>query len=242
MENSSATRPLSQKVIGILGGMSNQATGEYYRMLNERLNQEYGAWDNGEIVIVSVNFGNIEYFVRRNQWDEARAYLAEKIDRLERAGADVIGCVSNTMHRVVAPIMAGRTTPFIHIADSTGEVIQKAGITRVGLLGTIATMQSDELRAHLKERFGIEVLAPSDADQKVVDRIIFDELVRRDLRAASKAEYLRVAAALRAEGAQGVILGCTEIFLLIGQSDLPGFPVFDTTALHVGALASFALS
>lgn len=242
MENSSVTRPLPQKVIGILGGMSNQATGEYYRMLNEHLNGALGGWDNGEGVIVSVNFGNIEYFVRRNLWDDARAYLAEKVDRLERAGADVIGCVSNTMHRVVAPIMAGRATPFIHIADPTAEAIKKAGIARVGLLGTTATMQSEELRVHLQERFGIEILAPSDADKKVVDRIIFDELVRRDLRAESKAEYLRVVAALRAEGAQGVILGCTEIFLLIGQSDLPDFPVFDTTALHVEALASFALS
>lgn len=242
MKKSSATRPLPQKIIGILGGMSNQATGEYYRMLNERLNGTLGGWDNGEIVIVSVNFGNIEYFVRRNLWGDARAYLAEKVDRLERAGVDVIGCVSNTMHRVVAPIMTGRATPFIHIADPTAEAIQKAGIARVGLLGTMATMQSEELRVHLLERFGIEILAPSDADKKVVDRIIFDELVRRDLRAESKAEYLRVVAALRAEGAQGVILGCTEIFLLIGQSDLPDFPVFDTTALHVEALASFALS
>lgn len=242
MKNDGAARPLPQKVIGILGGMSNQATGEYYRMLNERLNGALGGWDNGEIVIVSVNFGNIEYFVRRNLWDEARTYLAEKVDRLERAGADVIGCVSNTMHRVVGPIMAGRTTPFIHIADPTAEAIQKVGLRRVGLLGTMPVMQSEELRMRFLERFGIEILVPSDADKAIVDRIIFDELVRRDLRAESKAEYLRVVAALRAQGAQGVILGCTEIFLLIGQTDLPDFPVFDTTALHVEALASFALS
>lgn len=242
MEHSNTTRPMPQKVIGILGGMSNQATGEYYRMLNERLNGTLGGWDNGEIVIVSVNFGNIEYFVRRNLWDEARAYLAEKVDRLEQAGVDVIGCVSNTMHRVVEPIMAGRTTPFIHIADPTAEAIQRTGIRRVGLLGTMPIMKSEQLRQRFQERFGIEILAPSDVDKEIVDRIIFDELVRRDLRNESKAEYLRVVAALRAEGAQGVILGCTEIFLLIGQSDLPGFPVFDTTALHVEALASFALT
>lgn len=242
MENISATRPLPQKVIGILGGMSNQATGEYYRMLNERLNGELGGWDNGEIVIVSVNFGNIRHFVQRNLWDEARAYLAEKVDRLEQAGVDVIGCASNTMHRVVGPIMEGRATPFIHIADPTAEAIRKAGIRRVGLLGTRTVMRSEEWRDRFRERFGIEILAPSDEDKEVVDRIIFDELVRGRLRAESKAEYLRVVAALRAEGAQGVILGCTEIFLLIGQSDLPDFPVFDTTALHVEALASFALS
>jgi aspartate racemase len=242
MKKDVATRPLPQRVIGLLGGMSNQATAEYYRMLNERLNGELGGWDNGEIIIVSVNFGNIEYFVRQNLWDDAHAYLEEKVDRLERAGVDVIGCVSNTMHRVVEPIIAERTTPLIHIADPTAEAIQKAGIRRVGLLGTMPVMCSEELRLRFQERFGIEILAPSDADKEVLDRIIFDELVRRDLHAESRAEYLRVARALRAEGAQGVILGCTEIFLLIGQSDLPDFPVFDTTALHVEALASFVLA
>lgn len=242
MKHGKISRPLQQKVIGVLGGMSNQATGEYYRMLNERLNKHLGGWDNGEIVVVSVNFGNIEYFVRQNLWNDARYYLAEKVELLERAGADVIICVSNTMHRVVEPIMAERPTPFIHIADPTAAAIQKSGIQRVGLIGTMPVMQSEDLRQRYRERFGIEIIAPSDADKVIVDRIIFDELVRRDLRAESKREYLRVVEALRAEGAQGVILGCTEIFLLIGQSDLPDFPVFDTTELHVEAAAAFALS
>ena len=121
MKSSTESRPLPQKVIGVLGGMSNQATAEYYRLLNERLNNQLGAWDNGEIVIVSVNFGNIEYFVRQNLWDEARGYLLEKIEQLDRAGVDVILCVSNTMHRVVEPIMAERSTPFIHIADPNSQ-------------------------------------------------------------------------------------------------------------------------
>ncbi|TPW27224.1 amino acid racemase [Martelella alba] len=242
MEQNGVTRPLKQKVIGILGGMSNQATGEYYRMLNEQLNAKLGGWDNAEIVIVSVNFGNIEYFVRNDLWDEARSYLEGKVTFLERAGVDVIGCVSNTMHRVVEPIMAGRETPFIHISDPTAEAVQAAGIRRVGLLGTLPVMQSETLRHRFDERFGIEILTPPEEDRGVVDRIIFDELVRGTRRPDSKAEYLRVVDGLRAQGAQGVVLGCTEIFLLIGQSDLPDFPVFDTTALHVKALASFALS
>jgi len=234
-------RPLSQKTVGVLGGMSNQATAEYYRLLNERLNEQLGGWDNGEIVIVSVNFGNIEHFVRQGEWHAARLYLAGKVDALERAGADVVVCVSNTMHQVVVPIMADRATPFIHIADPTGEAVRRADLTRVALLGTMPVMRSAELAQRYRERFGVEVMAPSDADASVVDRIIFDELVRRDLRPASKAEYLRVITALRVEGAQGVILGCTEIFLLIGQDDLQGFPVFDTTALHVEAAVAFAL-
>jgi aspartate racemase len=238
----SRPRPFAQRTIGILGGMSNQATGEYYRMLNERLNERLGNWDNGEIIIVSVNFGNIESFVRQGQWDAARTYLAEKIDRLERAGADVIVCVSNTMHRVVEPIMAERSTPFLHIADPTGAAIRQAGLSRVGLLGTLSVMRSEALPRRYREKFGVDILVPVDEDQAIVDRIIFNELVRRDLKEASRHEYLRVAAGLEARGAQGIILGCTEIFLLIGQADLPGFPVFDTTELHVEAIVAFALA
>ena len=238
---STSVRPLRQRTVGILGGMSNQATGEYYRLLNEGLNARLGGWDNGEIVVVSVNFGNVEHFVRSGEWEAARRYLADKVDALERAGADVVLCVSNTMHRVVAPIMAGRATPFIHIADPTGEAIRQAGIHRMGLLGTMPVMRSTELADRYRDKFGFEVVSPTKGDAEAVDRIIFDELVRRDLRPPSKAEYLRVVAGLRDAGAEGVILGCTEIFLLIGQDDLPGFPVFDTTALHVAAAVRFAL-
>lgn len=237
----SHSRPLQQKTIGVLGGMSNQATGEYYRLLNEGLNQRLGGWDNGEIVIVSVNFGNIEHFVRRQEWEAAECYLREKVDRLERAGVDVILCVSNTMHRVVAPIMAKRRTPFIHIADPSGEAVRRAGLSRVALLGTMAVMRSEELARRYRERFEVEVVTPSDQDKLAVDRIIFDELVRRDLRPESKTEYLRIIDELKRAGAQGVILGCTEIFLLVNQDDLPGFPVFDTTDLHVKAAVDFAL-
>ena len=235
-------RPLPQKTIGILGGMSDAATADYYRLINARLNAHHGGWDNGEVVIVSVNFGNIQHFVRNGLWEEARAYLAEKIDRLEGAGVDVVVCATNTMHRVVAPIMAERRTPFIHIVDPTGAAVRAAGLRRVALLGTAPTMGSAEMARRYADRFGVEVMAPTEADSAIVDRIIFDELVRRDIRPASRAEYLRVIGALRADGAEGVILGCTEIGLLIGQGDMPDFPVFDTTALHVDAAVSFALA
>lgn len=236
-----AARPLPQKTIGVLGGMSNQATAEYYRMLNEGLNARLGGWDNGEIVIVSVNFGNIEHFVRQNEWQAAHRYLSGKVDALERAGADVILCVSNTMHRVVEPIMAERATPFIHIADPTGAAIRDGGLSRVALLGTMPTMLSDDLHRRYQERFGVEILVPSDPEKAAVDRIIFDELVRRDLRPESKARYLDIIDRLAAEGAQGVILGCTEIFLLVDQADRPDFPIFNTTALHAAAAVAFAL-
>jgi len=235
-------RPLPQKTIGLLGGMSNQATMEYYRLLNEGLNARYGGWDNGEIVLVSVNFGNIEFMVRNHAWELATEYLTAKLDALERAGADVIVCVSNTMHRILEPLMTGRTTPFIHIADPTGEAIRRAGLTRVALLGTLPVMQSVDLAARFRDRFGVEVMAPCAEDAVEVDRVIFDELVRRELRAESKAKYLDILARLREAGAEGVILGCTEIFLLLGQDDMPGFSVFDTTALHVDAVVEFVLS
>lgn len=238
---STPSRPLLQRTIGVLGGMSNQATGEYYRRLNEKLNARLGGWDNGEIVIVSVNFGNIEHFVRNDRWDEAHAYLKSKVDRLERAGADLVICVSNTMHRVVEPIMAERRTPFIHIADPTGAAIREAGLTRVGLLGTMPVMRSAELRERYRKGFGVDVVAPTPADMAIVDRIIFNELVKGVRRADSKREYLRVVCELRERGAQGVILGCTEIFMLIAQVDLLGFPVFDTTELHVEAAAEFVV-
>jgi aspartate racemase len=240
--NESKARPLPQRTIGVLGGMSNQATGEYYRLLNERLNARLGGWDNGEIVIVSVNFGNIEHFVRQERWSDASTYLSGKIDRLEQAGADVILCVSNTMHKVVEPIMAARSTPFIHIADPTGEAIRKAKIGKVGLLGTMSIMQSEALAKRYADRFGIEIVTPSDADKVIVDRIIFDELVKGDLREVSKRHYIRVANELRTQGADGLVLGCTEIFMLMNQADLPGFPVFDTTELHVDAAVAFACS
>ena len=233
------TRPLAQRTIGVLGGMSNQATGEYYRLLNEALNAVYGNWDNGEIIVVSVNFGNIAHFIHHDLWDDAQTYLAEKVDRLEKAGADVIICVSNTMHRVVDPIMRTRSTPFIHIADPTGAAIRHMGLTRVALLGTMPVMCSGDLARRYSERFGVEILSPCDSDKTIVDRIIFEELVRRDLRPDSKSEYLRIVGELRQRGAQGVILGCTEIFLLIGAEDLPGFPVFDTTSLHVEATVAY---
>ena len=240
--SSGSTRPLQQKTIGVLGGMSDAATADYYRLINARLNAHHGGWDNAEVVVVSVNFGNIQHFVRNGLWDAARDYLAEKVDRLEGADVDVVVCATNTMHRVVAPIMAGRRTPFIHIVDPTGAAIRASGLRRVALLGTAPTMRSAEMAQRYAEKFGVEVMAPSEDDIAIIDRIIFDELVRSDIRPASRAEYLRVVDALRTEGAEGVILGCTEICLLIGQNDLPGFSVFDTTALHVDAAVAFALT
>jgi aspartate racemase len=228
------------KTIGILGGMSNQATAEYYRLINAAVNERLGGWDIAETVIQGVNFGNIHYFIHNEMWDAAAVYLCGKAQGAERAGADLLICVSNTMHRVADAIKASVNIPFIHIADPTGAAIRRAGLTKVALLGTRPVMAASYLQDHYREHHGVTIVTPGDDEQCEIDRIIFDELVRRVIRPASKAFYLGVCERLRGQGAQGVILGCTEIFLLISQQDMPDFPVFDTTALHVAAAVSHA--
>jgi aspartate racemase len=229
------------KTIGVLGGMSDQATAEYYRLINEAVNARLGGWNTAEVIISSVNFGNIERFVRNGAWEEAGRYLAIKAQGLERAGADLLICVSNTLHRVSDTFTAGLSIPFLHIADPTGDAIQAVGLTRVGLLGTKPVMSAPYLRDYYTQHFNCEVLVPDEEGQSAVDRIIFDELVRRVLKPESKAVYLDVIDRLRSNGAEGVILGCTEIFLLVSQPDRPDFPMFNTTALHVERAVTMAL-
>jgi aspartate racemase len=229
------------KTIGVLGGMSNQATAEYYRLINDAVNARLGGWNTAEVIISSVNFGNIERFVRTEAWEEAGRFLALKAQGLERAGADLLICVSNTLHRVSDTFTASLRIPFLHIADPTGDAIKAAGLTRVGLLGTKPVMSAPYLRDYYTRRFGCEILVPDEEEQFIVDRIIFNQLVRRDLRPESRETYLGVIDRLRNRGAQGVILGCTEIFLLVLQADRPGFPMFNTTALHVERAVNMAL-
>ncbi|KAK5105848.1 hypothetical protein LTR62_001960 [Meristemomyces frigidus] len=200
------------KTIGVLGGMSNQATAEYYRLISQAVNERLGGWNNA-----------------RDAWAEAGGYLATKAQGLERWGAELLICVSNTMHRVADFFTAGLNIPFLHIADPTGEAIRAARLKRVPILGAKRVMSAAYIKDRFAERFGIEVIAPNEAEQTHVDRIIFDELVRRDLREDSRSAYLDIMDRLRERGAEGVTLGCTEIFLLVSQDDRPDFPIFDTT-------------
>lgn len=237
-----ATTPSRMKTIGLLGGMSDQATAEYYRQINAGVNARLGGWSTAEIIINSVNFAVIERCVRAGAWDEAGAYLAGKAQALERAGADLVLCVSNTMHRVADAFTADLSIPFLHIVDPTAAAIQAAGVKRVGLLGTKPVMESDYLRDRYAVLFGIEAVPPPDDEQNIVDRIIFDELVRGALKPQSKAIYLQIVDRMRAQGVEGVILGCTEICLLISQPDRPDIPFFDATTLHARHAVDLALS
>jgi aspartate racemase len=229
------------RTIGILGGMSDQATAEYYRMINDGVNACLGGWNTAEVIISSVNFANIERCARNDLWDEAGRYLAAKAIGLERAGAEMLLCVSNTMHRVADAFTRDLAIPFLHIADPTGEAVNKAGLKRVALIGTRSSMVSDTLKQRFAQKFGIEIMVPNEADQTMIDRVIFDELVRRQLHPVSKQAYLDAVDRLHINGAEGVILGCTEIFLLIAQPDRPELPFFNTAALHVERAVAWSL-
>jgi aspartate racemase len=229
------------KRIGILGGSSDQATADYYRRLNTAVNERLGGFNTAEVLISSMNFALAERWVRQARWDEAGAYLADRAAALERAGADLLICVSNTLHRMEHVFTRGLGIPFLHIVEPTAAAIRARGLTRVALLGTKPVMAEEYLKRRYAERHGLEALVPDPDEQDHVDRIIFDELCRGRFLPESKARYLAIVDRLHAAGAQGVILGCTEIPLLIAQADRPDVPMFDTAGLHVAAAVDFAL-
>ncbi|MEI4470157.1 aspartate/glutamate racemase family protein [Frigidibacter sp. MR17.24] len=235
-------RPLPLKTIGLLGGSSNVATMEYYRFLNEGVNARLGGWEIAETLIAGMNFGNIEAMVRADDWPGLTAYMRGKVAALVAGGADLILCVSNTLHRPLEPIMRELPVPLLHIATPTGEAMRRAGMRRVALFGTRPVMASGDMAARWREGFGIEAISPTGAEQAEIDRIIFDELVKGEIRAASRGRYVEIAERMRREeGVEGLILGCTEIFLLIGQDDIPDLPMFDTARLHCEAAVAMAL-
>ena len=197
------------KRIGILGGSSDQATAEYYKRLNHEVNRRLGGWNTAEVLISSMNFALAEAWVRAGDWDAAAHYLGDRAAALERAGADLLLCVSNTLHRDADTWTAGLRIPFLHIVDPTAAAIRAAGVTRVGLLGTKPVMATEYLKRRYAERFGIEVLVPAAANQDYVDRIIFDELCRGHFRPEAKERYLEIIDDLRARGAVWVILCCS---------------------------------
>jgi aspartate racemase len=229
------------RTIGVLGGMSSVASGEYYRLLNEGVNARLGGHSAAEIVMYSVDFAVMERFIRDQAWHEAGEYLADRAAALEKAGADLVILATNTFHRVAPQIEAAVAIPFVHIVDITAEAALADGAGVLGVLGTAPVMESDFYR----DRFaghGIAVLVPPAEDRAVVHRVIFDELTRGVVSDDGRRQYVRIMRDLVARGAQGVVLGCTEISLLVGADDLPGTPLYDTTALHVARAVDLALA
>ena len=228
------------KTIGLIGGMSWESTQTYYRLINETVNAALGGLHSAKMLLASVDFAEIEECQAGNAWGRAAAILADAARGLERAGADFLLICTNTMHKV-APEIAGQVTiPLVHIADVTAGRLHAAHISRVGLLGTRYTMNEDFYTGRLKNP-GIEVLVPTATDAEVVNSVIFDELCHGEVREESRRAYLAIIDDLKRRGAPGVILGCTEIGMLIEQKDVD-IPVFDTTLLHAQKAAELALS
>jgi aspartate racemase len=227
--------------IGILGGSSDQATADYYRRINQAVNARLGGANTGEVLINSMNFRRATDAVHHGRWDELGAYLANRAKALESAGAGILLCVSNTLHRLVPEFTMGLTIPFLHIVDPTAVAIRTQGLTRVAFLGTKAAMSGGYLQCRYAEQFGVETVMPPEDVQDVMDRIIFEELCKGQFTLASKAYYLDAISQMHNAGVQGVILGCTEIPLLVSQYDLLHVPMFDTAGLHVAAAVDFSL-
>lgn len=228
------------RTVGVLGGMSSVASAEYYRRLNEGVNAHLGGHASAELLLYSVDFAVIEACIRAERWDQAADYLVERARRLERGGAEFLVLATNTMHRVAVEVEAAVNIPFVHIVDVTADAALEAGADRLGLLGTAPVMQEEFYRSRFAAR-GIEVLVPNRPDQAIVHRVIFEELTSGRLEGASRKEYLRIIHELADRGAQGIVLGCTEISLLVSPDDLPDVALYDTTALHVDRAVQLAL-
>jgi len=229
------------KTIGLLGGMSWESTVSYYTAINRGIKQQLGGLHSAKIALFSVDFAEIEALQQQGLWQQAGAELERAAQSVEAAGADFLMIGTNTMHKVADQIAAAVSIPLLHIADATAEQLKADGIDTVGLLGTGFTMQQDFYKGRLQDQHGIRVLIPSETDQLTVHRIIYDELCQGQIHDSSRQQYLTIIDELSAQGAQAVILGCTEIPLLVRQSDTP-VPVYDTTAIHAAAAVKMALS
>lgn len=230
--SSESTNP--QQVIGLIGGMSWKSSAEYYRLINEDVRTRLGGLHSARCLMWSFDFADIEVLQRLDRWDEAAALMVDAAQRLERGGADFLVIATNTMHIAAPQVQAATSLPLLHIADPTAERIKAAGLRKVGLLGTAFTMEQDFYKGRLTREHGLEVLVPEADDRATVHRVVYEELVQGRIVDASRKAYRKVIAGLVARGAEAIILGCTEIMLLVKPEDSP-VPLYDTTGLHAEA-------
>ncbi|CAE6899189.1 aspartate/glutamate racemase family protein [Vibrio sp. B1FLJ16] len=228
------------KTIGMLGGMSWESTASYYKALNEGVKSQLGGLHSAKICLYSVDFDEIEKLQHQGNWSETALILAEAAKSVERGGADFLMICTNTMHKVVPEIESQISIPILHIADATAKILVRDGVTKVGLLGTRFTMEQDFYKGRITEKFGIEVIVPDADEQTLVHDIIYQELCLGQINSDSRERYLEIIANLQAQGAQAVILGCTEIALLVKQSDTT-VPLYDTTQIHATHGVEWAL-
>jgi amino-acid racemase len=229
------------KTIGLIGGMSWESSAEYYRMINEAVQRRLGGFHSAQCLMFSVDFADIEELQHSGRWDDAAHRLADAARRLERGGADLLVLCTNTMHRVADDVAAATSLPLVHIADPTADAIKASGIDAVGLLGTRYTMEQDFYRGRLESRHGLEVLVPDEPARTLVHDVIYDELVLGKIEERSRVAYRAVMTGLVERGAEAIILGCTEIELLVGADDA-SVPLFDTTRIHAERAVELALA
>ncbi len=228
------------KIIGLLGGMSWESTASYYRLINEAVKQNLGGLHSAKVILHSVDFAEIEILQHEGKWEEAAEILKVAAQGLEKAGVDFILICTNTMHLVAPQIQAAITVPLLHIADATAEEIKKEGIKKIGLLGTAFSMEHDFYKGRLINQYGLDVIIPNAQDRQVIHQIIYDELCLGNIADSSREEYLRIIDTLSEQGAEAIILGCTEIALLL-KPEHTSIKLFDTTKIHALKAVEMAL-
>jgi aspartate racemase len=228
------------RTIGLIGGMSWESSIEYYRLINQTVKAHLGGLHSAQSLMYSVDFAEIEMLQQQGRWNDAATVLIDAAQRLERGGAECVVLCTNTMHKVADAIQAAITIPLLHIADPTAAAIRRTGMKTVGLLGTRFTMEHDFYKGRLVHKHGLNVIVPEASDREIIHDIIYRELCLGEIKASSKQQYITVMQRLIAAGAEGIILGCTEIGLLIHAGDSQ-VPLFDTTRLHAVAAVEFSL-
>ncbi|OLS20092.1 MAG: putative amino-acid racemase [Candidatus Heimdallarchaeota archaeon LC_2] len=228
------------KTIGLIGGMSWESSLEYYRIINEVVKHRLGGTHSARSIMYSVNFEEIEKLQNSGDWDRLTTIMTDAALSLEKAGADIIVICTNTMHKAADKIQEKVSIPMLHIVDPTAKRIKSVGISKIGLLGTKFTMEQDFFKGRLIEKHGLEIILPDENERKVIHDIIYSELVLGEIKEESREKFKLIISNLKRKGAEGVILGCTEIGLLIKKEDVE-IPIFDTTELHAIAAVDFAL-
>ena len=229
------------KTIGLIGGMSWESSAEYYRIINEKVKEKLGGLHSARCLMYSVDFAEIEQLQQQARWDLAADLLIDAAQKLERGGADFLLICTNTMHKVADNVQKNVQIPILHIVDATAEKIQKAGHKKIGLLGTKFTMEEPFYKGRLAEKYQLEVLVPEPDERAFINQVIFKELCLGILQEGSKARFINIIDDLSKRGAEAVILGCTEIPLLIKQADV-AVPLYDTTQLHAEAAVEYSLA
>ncbi len=228
------------KTIGLIGGMSWESSLEYYRIINETVKEKLGGFHSAKIIMYSLDFEEVEKLQHQGKWDEATELMIDAALRIEKAGADFIVICTNTMHKMAEEVQKRINTPLLHIVDATAEKIKDRGLRKVGLLGTRFTMEEDFYKGRLLRKHGIEVIIPEEEGRRIIHDILYKELCLGKIKKLSKDKFKEIIEDLEAEGSEGIILGCTEIPLLIDQEDFE-IPLFDTTRIHAKKAVEYAL-